>query len=123
MTRDLNLLRRLLLAVDAIEGPVSTTDLLPEIERSVLLYHARMLQEAGYVDLIDNCTTRERRYTIHGLTWKGQEFLSAIRPEARWQQIKDRLQIDARAVPVYVVEQYAFQLSVHDAPVEALSTK
>ena len=123
MTRDLNLLRRILLAVDGSDGPFNAAAICPDVDRPLLLYHVAQLHEAGYLETSNNSTTRETRITINGLTWKGHEFLDAIRPDARWQQIKERLQIDARAVPVYVVAQYAFQLSVQQAPVEELSTK
>lgn len=94
MERDMDLVRRILLAVEK-QGSDPAGWLAdwwkgPEDEETVA-YHVQLLSEAGLVELREITMEPEGRkiFPAH-LTWKGHEFIEFVRDELRWQEIKER---------------------------------
>ncbi len=92
MKRDLELIREILLAVEAANDPRGSP--MPEIDGTepyVIAHHIGLLEEAGYVTA-QNASTQDRRnfHWIH-LTWQGHEFLDALRDETVWKKVKAKV--------------------------------
>src|SRR5215210_7825390 len=87
MKRDMDLIRKILLATEEIpflgSGPVFE----PEIEGYSLeeiSYHVKLLHEAGYVQAFGGDTY----WAVNSLTWQGHEFLEASKDDTRWNKAK-----------------------------------
>lgn len=95
MRRDMDLIRELLLKLEAISmTPGSVVHMMPDDEEirvdgvapGAIEYHAKLLLEAG---LIDSGTSRAMRgITFRSLTWAGHDFLDAIRDPEIWAKTK-----------------------------------
>lgn len=113
MTRDVELMRRVLFDVEAAPGPleiVSAGD-----EASIALFrNVGLMAEAGYLDSVDTSSSRYARRQLV-LTWRGHELLDAIRSEETWALMKERLPIASGQVPFHIIEQYAFHLAMQRA--------
>lgn len=110
MKRDMEMIRELLLTVEAAPGVYEAVSLNDEASRT-LFHHIVLLTEAGYLDSNDQgSTTRTLKKQIV-LTWRGHELLDAIRSDDMWTLLKTRLPIEAGTVPFHIVEQYAYHLA------------
>lgn len=113
MTRDLELMRRVLFDVEAAPGAleiVASND----AASAALFRNVALLAEAGYLESENTSSTRIGRRQLL-LTWRGHELLDAIRSEATWALLKERLPIASGEVPVHIVEQYAFHVATQTA--------
>ena len=53
-----------------------------------VVYHVKLLEEAGLVEIRDLSNLSGLRYWPTRLTWAGHEFLDAARDDTRWQKAK-----------------------------------
>jgi hypothetical protein len=85
MKRDMDTVRRILLAVEDASAPVEQLD---DCDDAVFSYHVAILIESGLVrgDVSDyGDTLQPFGGSIFRLTWSGHEFLDAARNESVWQ--------------------------------------
>jgi hypothetical protein len=93
MKRDMELVRALLLQIEAVPRKTTWKDLTPtddEAEAERVLDHLRLMTEAGLI----KCSVQPVRgcalpYEIE-ITWKGYEFLDDIRDPEVWGKTKER---------------------------------
>ncbi|MEM0949292.1 MAG: DUF2513 domain-containing protein [Pseudomonadota bacterium] len=93
MKRDLEVIRKILLQVEASDDdPTTLKDVtIPGVEQLKISHHIEMLSEAGFVDAVD-CTTMDGHdWQVSRLTWNGYELLDAIRDEEVWEGTKSKL--------------------------------
>lgn len=115
MRRDFEMIRELLLEVEAAPGPYEVISLNDEASRT-LFHNIVLLTDAGYLDSNDsNSTTRQLKKQMV-LTWRGHELLNAIRDDDTWALLKTRLPIEAGTVPFHIVEQYAYFVAGKQEP-------
>lgn len=97
MKRDMDLVREILLAVEAAgEDSLAMNDLLgsplSEIEidiREKYAYHIKMLvEQAGWLTGIDASSMSGGNWLNLELTWHGHDFLEAIRDSEIWKKTK-----------------------------------
>lgn len=92
MTRDFDLIRKLLFYFDA--KPDYTYTPVPNMEpahtEEHVTYHCLLMYQAGLLDAEAETTQTGRAIKVHplGLTWEGHEFLDKIRNETAWQKVK-----------------------------------
>jgi Hypothetical protein (DUF2513) len=100
MKRDMDMIRNLLLRIEALPsleastpGPqiysLSTRDAplrVSDEDPSDLHHHMRLLVNAGYLDLTP--TQFEGSFNFKGLSWKGHDFLDSVRDEEVWRKTK-----------------------------------
>lgn len=95
MKRDMDLCRRILLAVES--SPANTwTQEFPfdnEYEAAVVTEHVALLEQAGLIDadITRYVSSDPPDFVIRSLTWYGHDFLDAARDEGRWARAKQRL--------------------------------
>lgn len=90
MTRDLDLICRILLYVesrslDEADDPIE----LAGCEPSTVGFHLKLLVDAGFTELSDCCVTSHNFHGDRfptGITWEGYEFLDACRDEEIWKR-------------------------------------
>lgn len=89
MKRDMDLIRDLLLAIEASPKPELPEP--PELDgrsADVVMYHVRMLREAGLIDALDTSDMGGEFYQELSLNWHGHEFLDDIRDPEIWSKTK-----------------------------------
>ena len=60
-------------------GDISIPDI-ADYSRHDVLYHVRLCEEAGYLDIVINASTKAPT-AIHRMTWAGHEALERLRAE------------------------------------------
>ena len=102
MTRDMDTIRQILLAIEKEE----LSEL--ELDESKLKYHTHLLVDAGFIEATD-VTTRDdarqnlRAYVVHGLTWAGHEFIDAARDDGIWAKAKKSVsKIGSVSMPIWI---------------------
>lgn len=95
MKRDLDLLRDILLSVEAFAP--KTIGELQAVQPSDFsgtepenFHHIKLLIDAGLIDLAGPPTLKAE-FSIRGMTMAGHDFLDAIREQSVWDQTKDRI--------------------------------
>lgn len=89
MKRDWELVREILLAVEALEShkQILRSSGVDGYDPEIVAYHIHMLIEAG---LIDGTCSRSlngpRQCLARELTWAGHEFLDRIRSQSTWSK-------------------------------------
>ncbi len=93
MKRDMELVRELLLKVEAAPEKPSWKDLVAaadEAEAQRILSHLKLIEEEGFVrSIVVNAGTYRLPQDIE-LTWKGHEFLNDVRDPEIWRRTKER---------------------------------
>lgn len=100
MNRDMDLIRQLLLRIEAqrlgVGGAVAQVLTLSTSKPPLCLdgedpdevhYNMRLLAEASYLDMAKTQFTGS--FNIHGLTWAGHDFLDSVRDAEVWRKTKD----------------------------------
>jgi hypothetical protein len=92
MKRDLELIRKILLATEAHQDPNRTVQLeFDGIPDELVQYNIGLLSEAGYVEAMDMSNMDGRHFGIWRLTWKGHDFLDAARDDTIWKKGRDKV--------------------------------
>ena len=93
MKRDMDLVRDILLAVEASTGdPRGRVELsIDGRERLEVAYHVQLLADAGLLDAIERNTMGPSGYDWWPtrLTWYGHEFLDIVRDPEIWAKTRD----------------------------------
>lgn len=90
MKRDMNLIRLLLLRSEGDPKAVEDAKLYTDDQR---VHHVAMLVDAGFIEatLRRDPDKRIIGSDVHRITWKGYEFLDAMRDEGIWKKAQDTL--------------------------------
>lgn len=93
MKRDLDLVREVLLQVEALPAGPPAQYRTSEIDDPVLLAHFELVIAAGLVNgkIARSQGTRGDVISISGLTWEGHEWIEMVRSQAVWSEIKSTL--------------------------------
>jgi hypothetical protein len=98
MKRDMELVRQVLLKVEDFEIPLGGFGIVRPWEPAMEIegynadqigQHLAMLIDGGYID--SQSADMSATFRVKGLTWKGHEFLDAIRSPEIWRKTKDGL--------------------------------
>ena len=90
MKRDLDLVRQLMLQIEALPAAPPVQYRMSEIEDPVLLAHLEMLIEAGLVNgrISRSQGARGDVISVSGLTWQGHEWVEMVRSQSLWNEVK-----------------------------------
>ena len=90
MKRDLDLVRQLMLQIEALPAAPPVQYRMSEIEDPVLLAHLEMLIEAGLVNgrISRSQGARGDVISVSGLTWQGYEWIEMVRSQSLWNEVK-----------------------------------
>lgn len=93
MKRDLDLVRQVLLQVEALPAGPPAQYRTSEIDDPVLLAHFELVIAAGLVNgkIARSQGTRGDVISISGLTWEGHEWIEMVRSQTVWNEIKSTL--------------------------------
>lgn len=106
MKRDMDLIREILLQVEA-RPTAQSIDLveLPGRNQEEISYHVKLLADAGYIDAYDLRTLGPGgfKYAPSSLTNEGHDFLDAARNNTVWKRAKEKLSEIGGSAPLDVV--------------------
>ena len=91
MKRDMDLIRRILLAAEALPY-AEDFQKLDGVEEEDFITHALWLKEAGLLNVVgmDGSGSQAKFAIVQGLTWAGTEFVSAMQDETLWAKAKEK---------------------------------
>lgn len=96
MRRNLDLIRDMLLRIEDISNGTrficieDFTDLCDD--RHTISYHLDLLEDAGYIDVIDHPYTDDYKdFVLTRLTMLGADYLDSVRNNTIWGKVKDKL--------------------------------
>jgi len=96
MTRDMDLIRELLLKLEALPlRPGSILHITPDADEIAVSgysadqieYHASLIREAGFIE--DGGVRPMVGFGFRRLTWEGHDFLDSVRDPAIWAKTKN----------------------------------
>jgi DNA-binding transcriptional ArsR family regulator len=127
MKRDMDLVRKILLAVEASERPLDSSLIrIAGYTGESITEHMRLLNEAGLIEGISAYSVEHRLKWIElRLTWNGHDFLDAARSESVWNETVTEVRKKTGAVPFEVLKGLLLDVardSVRPAP-ELLRTR
>jgi len=96
MKRDMDLVRKLLLYLeDTVDyKPLRSSDIaIGGYSDAQIGYHLRILADGGLIDVIDTNSMGSKTFGcfVKDITWKGHEFLDAVRDDGVWSHTMEKL--------------------------------
>jgi hypothetical protein len=116
MTRDMELIRKILLEIKARENVRMSTMTIPGYEDWVLARHLELLLEAGLIDGLKSAPLMEPHPTImvKDLTWEGHDFAAAVENDGVWSKIKEKFSAKEMAtMPLSILKGAAIAVLQH----------
>ena len=105
MRRDFELVREILLAIEASDKAQGAIQLeIPDHDSEVVAYHVKLLHEAGLITAINASTRAGLDWIPKSLTWEGHEFLDAAKNDTVWNKAMTTLKDKAVSVPFEIVK-------------------
>lgn len=90
MRRDMDIIRKIILAVRDSAGPVNSV---VGVSGDDFAYHAQLLEEAGLITAALQANNKQiaRAAVIYRLTWSGQDFADSIVSDTLWNKAKENV--------------------------------
>jgi hypothetical protein len=88
MRRDPDLIRALLLAVEAADGELLHQPAVRGYDRRTVHFHVRLLLEAGYLSTALPDRSIRQDWILLRLSWSGYDFLDRVRDGEVWRGTK-----------------------------------
>jgi Hypothetical protein (DUF2513) len=110
MTRDMELIRKIISAVQARKDAAPEMGMTIEgYDPAVVMRHVEMLFNAGFIDGTQRGTAGGKPLiVVRDLSWSGHDFASAIENEGIWATIKQKLTpAELATVPLSIVKDAA----------------
>ena len=105
MKRDMDLIREILLAIEASEVTQGAIRLkLPGRTEDQVSYQIKMLSQAGLIIATDMSSNDGFHWVPRSLTWEGHEFLDAARDNTVWNKAMSKLKETAASAPFEIVK-------------------
>jgi hypothetical protein len=95
MKRDMELIRQILLAVEANPSadPFSTKEVAVDgYNPDVVMFHILLLDQAGLLKGIDASSNDGPDFIVQSISWGGYEFLDTVRDPAVWRRTKSAVE-------------------------------
>lgn len=114
MKRDMDLVRKIMLAVEASERPLDSSLIrIAGYTGDTITEHMRLLNEAGLIEGISAYSVEHRLKWIElRLTWNGHDFLDAARNESIWTETVTEVRRKSGAVPFEVLKRLLMDVAI-----------
>jgi len=110
MKRDMELIRKILLAIEEDGQGLGILDLeFDDYDDEFVSYQIKLLAEAGLITANDCSTRAGLSWRARSLTWDGHEFLDAARNDSVWNKAIAKLKGQASTVPFEVLRLVVIQ--------------
>ena len=112
MTRDMDLVRSIMLEIEEHQDPGSPVRLKAEgYSPEQVAGHVRLLVEAGLIDAVNFSTLGRVDWRPKTLTWAGHEFLDATRNNTVWQKVKAEIKDRGVTLPFQLIQELAMRVA------------
>lgn len=111
MKRDLELVRDLFILIEEQEDDTKELVIPPSMDKKEVVYHLKLMEQAGYTENKIHGPGDNVMWIHSSLTWDGQEFLSAIKNDTVWNNVKEETKKQGGSIPLEVAKALAIQLS------------
>ncbi len=117
MKRDSELIRQLMLALEASEGPFSASNPVDGFNQSQVAYHLALIVNSGLAAGNVQYSLGNRDSTIPAmaiafrLTPEGHDFIDAVRDETIWNKTKQKVATVGGSVSLGVLKEVATALA------------
>lgn len=112
MKRDMDLIRQILLELEAMPWPKTPRTLkVSEYDQEEVNYHLLLMAEAGLLKLKGEEKPGGVTAQPWRLTWKGHEFLETSRNDTAWRRAKQALSDKVGGVPFNVLQALLIELA------------
>lgn len=112
MTRDMDLIRLILLEVEQRQDVLRSRKVIVEgYSPEQIAYHVKLLAQANLVDVIDFTTFDGLDMRPRSLTWAGHEFIDATRNESVWHKVKAQVNDRGLSLPFELIQQLAIKIA------------
>jgi DNA-binding transcriptional ArsR family regulator len=90
LKRDMDLVRKILLAIEDCPKPYGPQDMLAVegYADDVISHHIKILSQAGLIEAYNASGIGLFQWYAGALTWDGHEFLEAVEEDTKWNKIK-----------------------------------
>lgn len=107
MKRDMDLIRKMLIAVEESPRGYADTITVDGYTDDQIGYHGYLAVQAGLAEGADVTAMGASgpNWMLLNLTWEGHEFLDAARDDSRWRAAMEKIGKSAGSVPVPVLVQ------------------
>ena len=116
MTRDMELIRKILAQIKGWTSVDLRAIDLPDVDPSILARHIEMLHEAGLIEAqkLSAPLHGPLLFAVKDLTWAGHDFAAAIENDTVWKSIKQKLSVQELAgLPLGIVKDVAMGILSH----------
>ena len=113
MKRDLDLMRKILLALEAhAHGFAPAPFTVPGYDDETIGHHVWLLQQAGLLTaaVVVALGDASPRAIPESLTWAGHEFLDTVRNDTVWRKLKALMKDQGLTLPLSVLQTLAQRL-------------
>jgi hypothetical protein len=112
MTRDMDLIRLILLELEQHQNPNRQVNIRAKgYSPEQISYHVKLLAEANLIEASDVSGYGSFNWLPTSLTWSGHEFLDATRNESVWHKLKAQLKDRGMTLPFELVQQLALKIA------------
>ncbi len=108
MKRDMDLIRKMVLAIEDAESGYAPRNLdIDGYSSEQIDYHAYLLVDAGLAEgeRVDTMDSEGPEVLLSNLTWSGHEFAAVARDESRWKKAMGVVQEKGGSVTLSVLTQ------------------
>lgn len=109
MKRDMDLVRRMLLAAEEAPAPVADSVFADaEHPRALVAHNIDIMRQAGLVQATVSSDLSGNSFaSIESVTWAGHEFADAVRSDAIWTRTKEKVASTVGSATLDIVKQVA----------------
>lgn len=111
MKRDMNLVREILLAVEARQSTGAEDLHIEGYSQEEIGYHVYLMGEEGLLDAMNviGINSPSPKAMARGLTWQGHDFLEAARNPTMWKKALDTFRKEGVALTLEILKAYLLQ--------------
>jgi Hypothetical protein (DUF2513) len=113
MTRDMELIRKIIAAIQSREDATYKPLEIPSYPEAVVARHLELMLNAGLIDALisDGVDAPYPWLSIKDLTWSGHDFASVLMNDTVWSQIKKKLTpTELSTIPLGVLKEIGVAL-------------
>ena len=111
MKRDMELIRRILVAIEDHPESMGRVPLAFDgYTHQVVSYQVKLLHDQGLIEAVDLSSRGDLSWCATRLTWDGHDFIEAIRDDERWSKVKNWVSDAGKILTIETLKQAVTQL-------------
>jgi hypothetical protein len=111
MKREMELVRTILLEVEAHPDLTPVTLQAPGYTPDQVAHHVKLLYQAGLIDATETTSLSGMSWIVNSLTWHGYEFLDAARNEKVWRKLTEELKNRGMSLPFELIQKLVLKIA------------